>query len=147
MLPTSHAAFWKNFIWCYWRPNLWVLRKIWLAECLPYENHFFLFINQKVGYPAIYTYTVYFPKILLSQKSTENCSLKNVLYLQDILLTCNIWKDLFWNHFQNLVGSFRRVQQQNIFVMLSRFWLLRGCEGGGLSEYIKIFDENEAVAI
>ena len=49
-----------------WRPNLWVLRKIWLSECLPFENHFFLIINQKVGYPAIYIYAVYFPKILLS---------------------------------------------------------------------------------
>ena len=48
------------------RPNLWVLRKIWLSECLPFENHFFLIINQKVGYPAIYIYTVYFPKLLLS---------------------------------------------------------------------------------
>ena len=32
-------------------------------------------------------------------------------------------------------------------VMLSGFWPLRGCEGGGLSEYIRICDENVAVAI
>ena len=31
-----------------WRPNLWVLRKTWLSECLPFENHFFLIIYQKV---------------------------------------------------------------------------------------------------
>ena len=31
--------------------------------------------------------------------------------------------------------------------MLSGFWLLRGCGGGGLSEYINICDENVAVAI
>ena len=24
-----------------WRPNLWVLRKIWLSECLPFENYCF----------------------------------------------------------------------------------------------------------
>ena len=24
-----------------WRSNLWVLRKIWLCECLQFENHFF----------------------------------------------------------------------------------------------------------
>ena len=36
--------------------------------CLPFENNFFLIINQKVGYPAIYIYAVYFPKILLSKK-------------------------------------------------------------------------------
>ena len=49
-----------------WRPDLWVLRKICLSERLPFENHFFLIINQKVGYPAVYIYTEYFPKILLS---------------------------------------------------------------------------------
>ena len=31
--------------------------------------------------------------------------------------------------------------------MLSAFWPLRGCGGGGLSESIKICDENVAVAI
>ena len=31
--------------------------------------------------------------------------------------------------------------------MLSGFWLLRGCGGGGLSEYINICGENVAVAI
>ena len=31
--------------------------------------------------------------------------------------------------------------------MLGGFWLLRGCGGGGLSEYINICDENVAVAI
>ena len=31
--------------------------------------------------------------------------------------------------------------------MLSRFWPLRECEDGGSSEYIKICDENVAVAI
>ena len=32
-------------------------------------------------------------------------------------------------------------------VMFSGFWPLRGCGGGGLSEYIRICDENVAVAI
>ena len=31
--------------------------------------------------------------------------------------------------------------------MLGGFWLLRGCGGGGLSEYVNICDENVAVAI
>ena len=31
--------------------------------------------------------------------------------------------------------------------MLCRFWLLRGCGGACLSEYIKICDENVAAAI
>ena len=29
----------------------------------------------------------------------------NVLYLQDILLTCNILKQFYWTHFYNLVAS------------------------------------------
>ena len=74
------------------------------------------------------------------------CFHKNVLYLQDIVLTCNIWKHLCWTHFYNLAASFRRVQQQKRFVMLTRFWLIRGCRGGGLGEYIKICDENVAVS-
>ena len=53
---------------------------------------------------------------------------------------------LYWTHFYNLVASFRRVQQQKFFVMLSGFWPLRGCGGGSLSEYIKICDENVAAA-
>ena len=40
--------------------------------CLPFENHFFLIKNQKVGNPAIYIYAVYFPKILLSWKTTKD---------------------------------------------------------------------------
>ena len=49
------------------KPNLWILRKIWLSECfIIWESFFFLIINQEVGYPAIYMYTLYFPKILLS---------------------------------------------------------------------------------
>ena len=71
-----------------------------------------------------------------------------VLYLQDILLTCNIWKNLCWGHFYNLVASFRRVEWQELFVILSRFCPLRGwCWGGGLGECIKTCDENVAVAI
>ena len=66
--------------------------------------------------------------------------------MQDILLTYNIWKHLSWTHFYNLVASIRRVQQPKTFVMLSGFWSLRGCGGGGLSEYIKICGENVAVA-
>ena len=46
-----------------------------------------------------------------------------------------------WNHFYKLVASFRTVQQPKTFVMLNGFWPLRGCEGGGLSEYIKICGE------
>ena len=68
-----------------WRPNLWVLRKIWLSECLPFENY---------------------------------CFHKNILYLEDVLLTCNIWKHLCWTHFYNLVASFRRVQRQKTFIIL-----------------------------
>ena len=98
-----------------WRPNLWVLRKIWLSECLPFENHFFLIINQKVGYPAIYIYTVYFPKLLLSWKTTKYCFHKTVLYLQDILLTCNGWKYLCWTHFYNLVASLTAAQITQIW--------------------------------
>ena len=130
-----------------WRPNLWVLRKIWLSECLPFENHFFLIINQKVGYPAICIYTVYFPKLLLSWKTTKYCFHKTVLYLQDILITCNVWKYLCWTHFYNLVAWFRTLQRPKTFVMFSGFLPLRGCGGGGLSEYIKICGENVAVAI
>ena len=66
--------------------------------------------------------------------------------MQDILLTYNIWKHLSWTHFYNLVASIRRVQQPKTFVMLSGFWSLRECWGGGLSEYIKICGENVAVA-
>ena len=42
-----------------WRSSLWILRKIWLFECLPFENHFFLIINQKVGYRSIYSYCMF----------------------------------------------------------------------------------------
>ena len=52
-----------------------------------------------------------------------------------------------WNHFYKLVASFRTVQQPKTFVMLNGFWPLRGCEGGGLSEYIKICGENITVDI
>ena len=82
-----------------WRPNIWILRKIWVSECLAFENHFFLIINQKVGYSVIYICTVYFPKIF--QFQNIYCFHKNVLYLQDILLTCNNWKHLCWTHFYN----------------------------------------------
>ena len=75
-------------------------------------------------------------KILFPQKC---------LYLQDILLICNVWKHLCWTHFYNLVASFRTVQRPKTFVMFSEFWPLRG--GGGLSEYIKVCGENVAVAI
>ena len=46
-----------------------------------------------------------------------------------------------------ILASFRTVQRPKTFVMLSGFWLLRGCGGEGLSEYIKICGENVAVAI
>ena len=59
-----------------WRPNLWVLRKIWLSKCLRFENHVFLIINQKVGYPAIYIYTVYFPKFCCLKKPQNTLSTK-----------------------------------------------------------------------
>ena len=118
--------------------------------CLPFENHFFLIINQRAGYPAIYIYIFLlyiFQKFCCLKKLQRiYCFHKNVLYLQNIVLTCNIWKHLCWTHFYNLVASFRRVQQQKRFVMLSRFWLIRGGEGGGSDECIKICDENVAVS-
>ena len=40
-------------------PMVWALRKIWLSECLQFENHFFLIINQKVQYPSIYWYCIF----------------------------------------------------------------------------------------
>ena len=54
-----------------------------------------------------------------------------------VLLICNIWKHLCWTYFYNLVASFRRVQQQKTFVMLSRLGSggLDERGGGGLSEY------------
>ena len=54
-----------------WRPDLWVLRKNCLSECLPFENLFFLIINQKVGYSVVYIYTEYFLKILLFLKNRK----------------------------------------------------------------------------
>ena len=94
----------------------------------------------------IYLYCI-FSKNSAVLKTTKYCFHKNVLYLQDILLTCNIWKHLCWNHFHNLVAPFKRVQRQKNFVILSGFWSLRGCGGGNLSEYIKICDKNVAVII
>ena len=49
-----------------WRSNLWILRKIWLSECLPCLP--FTIINQKVGYCSIYSYCMF---------SRNSASLKN----------------------------------------------------------------------
>ena len=62
LLPTSRAAFWKNLTWsiaAIWRPILWFLRKIWLSDCLPSEKHFFIIINQNVGYPSIHSCCIF----------------------------------------------------------------------------------------
>ena len=97
-----------------WRPFVYHLRitffwsKIRKLDTLPYI--FMLYISQKF--------------CCLEKLQKIYCFHKNVLYLQDIVLTCNIWKHLCWTHFYNLVASFRRVQQQKNFVMLSRFWSL-----------------------
>ena len=101
-----------------------LLATTWRQFFLPFENHFFLIINQKAGYPAIYILLLYIFQKFCCLKKLQRiyCFHKNVLYLQNIVLTCNIWKHLSWTHFYNLVVSFRRVQRQKSFVMLSRFW-------------------------
>ena len=125
-----------------WRPNLCVLRKIWLSECLPFDNHkleswipchLYLYYIFSKNPAVLKNYNILFP---------QKC-----LYLQDILLTCNVWIYLCWTHFYNLVAWFRTLQRPKTFVMFSGFLPLRGCGGGGLSEYIKICGENVAVAI
>ena len=89
----------------------------------------------------IYIYFI-FSKTLLSSKKCFVFAryITNLLYL-------NIWKDLCWTHFYNLKASLRRWQRQKNFVILSGFWSLRGCGGVFFSEYIKLCDENVAVAI
>ena len=98
-----------------WRPNLWVLRNIWLYECLPFENHFFFYHKSESWIPCHIDLYCIFSKNFAVLKRYKILFHKNVLYLQDILITCNIWKHSSWTHFCNLVASFRRVRRQNFF--------------------------------
>ena len=115
-----------------WLLTLWeTLYSNHKSECWIPQHTFMLYISKK--FCRVYTKYRFH---------------RNVLYLQDILPTCNIWKHLCWGHNLNLVASFRQ-QRQKTFVMLSGFLSLRGFGDGGLSESIKwkICDENVAVAI
>ena len=89
-----------------------------------------------------------FQKFCCLKKTTKDILFpqKCFLFAGYSAITCNIWKHLCWTHFYNLVASFRKVQQQKSFVMLSRYWPIRGCRGGVLSEYIKIRDKNVAAS-
>ena len=94
-----------------------------------------------------YIFILYIFQKFYCLKKLQNTVSTKMFCICKILLTCNIWKFLCWTHFYNLVASFRRVHWQKMFVMLSTFWPLRRCGGGGLSEYNETCDENVAVAI
>ena len=59
-----------------WRSNLSVLRKIWLSECLPFDNCFFVIINQKIGYPDICSNCIFSKTSVVLRKLQTTISTK-----------------------------------------------------------------------